>query len=603
MKKLKKIDNTDQGFPFEEPVYIIAELANAAQGEVKINLKLIEEANKAGANAIKLQLYKYDELATPLYNKYEIFKRTFYSFEERTQFINRAYELNLDVWVDIFDRWGLNVALKNKDKIRVVKIPSAVVLDNDLVKKIFKLRLPTAVGIGGYEDKNIDYVLSQLSGFRNPILLMYGFQGFPTSEEDTSLIRIQHLKNKYGYPVGFADHVNAESELALRMPEYAFFSGASVIEKHITLDRSAKGLDYYSALEPHEFRKMVGNLKQCLRIYGTSQITAAQKNYLKHATRITSVRPIKSGELLFLKDIKFRRTCTPNALFPNEIEDYFPAVALQDLDKDAGIRKKDIKKATAGVIVVCRLNSKRLPRKALLELNGIPAIERCLLNTLASKLSSMTILATSIHREDKELKEHTLDGEVKFFQGSENDPAARMLDAAELYDLDFIVRVTGDSPLISYELIDLLLESHFHKGADFSFFKDAPLGTKPEVINKKAIKRLKSMTDTDNHSEYLSLYFKNNPDIFLINEAPLPENFSLPKYRLVLDYPEDYEVLKTIFEGLKIGKEPLSLSQVIEFMQAHPEVEAINARFKPKYEIGEYAEFINKVTKINTVLD
>jgi len=579
-------------------IYIIAEIANAADGNVEANFELIEAAQKAGADAVKLQFYKYDELTVPSYSKYEIYKRTFYSAEQRTDFIDKAKQLGLDVWVDIFDRWGYEVASKNKDKLFAIKIPPTVVLDSELVKSILRLGLPVAVGVGGYEDKDVDFILSQLAGFDNPILLIYGFQGFPTNIEDTSLARIRHLSDKYGYQVGFADHVDAESEFAVRLPEYAFFAGARLIEKHIILDRSAKGLDYYSSLEPNEFRQMVDNLNQCAKICGSVQITTGQKDYLVHATRITTTRPVKSGEIFFQKDIKFRRTDNINDLFPNEANNYFPGVALHDIDADTGITKQDVRKAVAGVVVVCRLNSKRLPRKAVLDLNGVPAIERCLLNTLAGKLSKVTILATSTSQEDKELEKYTLDDRVKFFQGSPDDPAARMLEAAELHGIDFIVRVTGDSPLISYELTDYLLESHFKTGADYSCLVDAPLGTGPEVINVSAIQRLKSLINTDGYSEYLTLSFTNNLDYFAINEVPAPKKYRFPDYRLNLDYPQDYKLQKIIFENLNITRQPVSLDCVIDFLNANPEIVAINADIKPKYKDGEFAEFINKITKI-----
>jgi len=579
-------------------VYVIAELANAAQGKVELNFRLIEEAHKAGADAVKLQLYKYDELTTPSYSKYEIYKRTFYSFEERAQFIDRASKLGMDVWVDVFDRWGLDVAHKKKNKIYAIKIPPTTILDQKLVKSILEMHLPVAIGVGGYEDKDIDFALSALSGFNNPTLLIYGFQAFPTPLEHTSLARIQYLKDKYGYPVGFADHVNADSELALRMPEYAFFAGASVIEKHIILERGSRGLDHYSALEPHEFKKMVDNLRQCVRIYGSKHVTKVQKDYLVHATRITTIRAVKQGQLLFSNDIKFRRTENAEALFPNEEGSFFPAVALHDLHTDAAVTAQDIRKAVAGVVVVCRMHSKRMPNKALLKLGSATAIEHCLVNTLASKISALTVLATSTHTDDDKLRHYTLGGKVKFFKGKENDVAARILDAAKLYDLDFVVRVTGDSPLISHELIDFLLQSHFQTGADFSYFEDAPLGVRPEVISTQALEKLKSTIDTSKHSEYLSLYFKNNPDFFHINKANAPKEWQFSQYRLNLDYPEDYEVLKSIFEKLKIGTSPVSLSSVLEFLREHPEVSAINAHIKPRYQNGEFAEFINKVTKI-----
>jgi N,N'-diacetyllegionaminate synthase len=244
------------------------------------------------------------------------------------------------------------------------------------------------------------------------------------------------------------------------------------------------------------------------------------------------------------------------------------------------------------------MNSKRLPKKALLELNGVPAIERCLLNTLASKYSAMTILATSTEADDVELKKHTLEDKVKFFTGSANDPALRMYDAAKLNGLDYIVRVTGDSPAISYELIDLLIESHIRNKVEFSYYKDAPLGARPEVISTKAIKKLKTLINTDGYSEYLSIYFKNNPEHFKLNEVLVPKKYRFPQYRLNLDYPQDYELLKNIYEELNICAKPLSLTKIIEFFQNHPEKAEINNGIKPKYLDGEFAEFINKITKI-----
>jgi len=299
-----------------------------------------------------------------------------------------------------------------------------------------------------------------------------------------------------------------------------------------------------------------------------------------------------------LKDVKFRRTDGTNALFPNEIQEFLPAKSTRDLLTDDAVTKEDIQKAVIGIIVVCRLNSKRLPRKALLDLNGVPAIERCLLNTLASKMSKISILATSTASSDEELKKYTLDGKVKFFQGSGNDPADRMVAAADKFGIDILVRVTGDSHLISYELIDYLVESHIRKGADYSCLKDAPLGVKSEVINKNAIKKLLSMAETDGYSEYLTLFFKNNPDLFCINEVIVPESYRFPSYRLNLDYSEDYKVLKLIFENLNIGPISVSFEDVLNYLKENPEVSMINASITPKYQHGDLAEKLDKITKI-----
>ena len=195
--------------------YVIAEIANAAQGVYEDNFKLIDLAKRAGSNAIKLQFYKYDYLAAKSYSKYEIYCNTFYSSKERTNFVDYATELGLDVWVDIFDEWGFEVAKQNINNIKCIKIPPTIILDQGLVNKIISLGKPIALGVGGYTDEDIDFVLESFKEVKSELILLYGFQGFPAQLKDTVMSRIPYLKNRYGYEVGFADHVDANSEMAL----------------------------------------------------------------------------------------------------------------------------------------------------------------------------------------------------------------------------------------------------------------------------------------------------------------------------------------------------------------------------------------------------
>jgi len=582
----------------DKDLYIIAEVANAAQGMAEVNHQIINAVSKTGADAIKFQFYKYDELATLHYEKYENLRRTFYSTEERISFVRHARDVGLDVVIDIFDRWGLSVVRKVIGQISGVKIPPAVIMDEELVGNILDLEKLVLVGVGGYEDQDIDLLLSKMGPRRDQIVLMHGFQGFPTDEKDSSLARIGHLKAKYGLPVGYADHIDAESDLALRLPEYALFAGATVIEKHITLDRDSKGLDYYSSLLPNEFKRMVHNLKRCVTINASKAVCSAEKDYLKHATRVTTVRSVKAGEVIFRRDVKFRRTNKLDAMFPNQWGEFNPTVAVRDLGPDDGVSQDDVRKGVIGTIVGCRMHSKRLPRKALLEINGIPSIERCLLNATASELSQKTILATSTHDDDAVLGNYTLNGKVDFFRGAETDLVARFLGAADKYGLDIIVRVTGDRPLISYELIDYLIKAHLKAGVDFSFFKNTPQGVNPEVFNTAALKHLKSLIPTEEYSEYLTLFFKNNPEHFRLNEVEPPEEFRHPEYRLCLDYPEDLEMFKKLFERLDVHEGSVSLRDVLRILNQQPEISRINSDIKPVYIDGEFAEFLNRVTVI-----
>ena len=143
----------------------------------------------------------------------------FYSEEERLQFVNYAVE-GLNVWVDA-DRWGLSVVKKCLSQLTAIKIPPTIVLDTELVTAIAALGKTVAIGVGGYDDDDINFVLSQFPK-NTDAFLMYGFQGFPSKEEDTVLSRIAYLKSKYKMKIGFADHVDANEDLALLMPQFAF---------------------------------------------------------------------------------------------------------------------------------------------------------------------------------------------------------------------------------------------------------------------------------------------------------------------------------------------------------------------------------------------
>ena len=102
---------------------------------------------------------------------------------------------------------------------------------------------------------------------------MHGFQGYPTELEDINLKRITGLRERYSLPVGIMDHVAGDSEMALILPLLGIGTGVTVVEKHLTLERSKKGLDYYSALNPDEFTKLVSLIRM-------TEISLGSRNFI-----------------------------------------------------------------------------------------------------------------------------------------------------------------------------------------------------------------------------------------------------------------------------------------------------------------------------------
>jgi spore coat polysaccharide biosynthesis protein SpsF (cytidylyltransferase family) len=249
--------------------------------------------------------------------------------------------------------------------------------------------------------------------------------------------------------------------------------------------------------------------------------------------------------------------------------------------------------------VPCRLKSTRLPNKAVKEIFGIPAIERCLLNAKAISKCDKIVLATSTNPEDDALEGCTLNGEVLLVRGSEEDVLSRFMPVIDKYEPEHIMRITGDCPLVSYELADLIIQSHIETGADASFTRSpVALGVSCEIYKTSAIRKLKSLVPVTDHSEYLILYFLNNPHLFKLNDVQAPEKF-IQKWRLTLDEANDLELFNLIYEKLDVGKRAVSFDEIIGFFEKYPEAATINQGNEVKYRDNQkLIEHLKNVTSI-----
>lgn len=317
---------------------------------------------------------------------------------------------------------------------------------------------------------------------------------------------------------------------------------------------------------------------------GTVSIGDSERSYLKSAVRAVVGCSINTGDMIIEEKIAFRRCLSEAALTPKQLFALLPAVASVFLEKDQPIHEEHLKKPVVIIAVVCRLKSTRLPKKALLPINGVASVERCLLNCLAVNGVNSVVLATSDLDEDSELEKFTLNGKVQVIRGDAEDVAERLLKAARLKSADILLRVTGDCPVVSPEILEYLMTEHMKSDADLTIQTDNhAIGTSADVYNIKAIEKLKALFECLGYTEYLSAYFRNNPQVFKVNYIELPKEWRHPEWRLTLDEALDLEMFDTLFKRLNIGKEPLYFTRLAEFLSAHPEVAEINSKVHLKW--------------------
>jgi len=256
-------------------------------------------------------------------------------------------------------------------------------------------------------------------------------------------------------------------------------------------------------------------------------------------------------------------------------------------------------KCRIGVVVAGRMKSTRLRRKAILPIHGVSSIERCLENCTKVPHQDAVVLATSTLEEDSVLANCTLEGKVKLWRGDPDDVIARYVGACDEYGIDVVVRVTGDCPVVSAEIADYLLKSHFASGADFTEPKRFAVGTNSQIINVDALRRIIQLIGRAEYSEHMSFYFVNNPEIFNLDIVDLPDPL-VRDYRLTLDYQEDLDMFNALFKKLEESRLDSSLQNVFKILDENPSLADINAHMPLVYKTDKkLLEVLNEKTRIN----
>lgn len=234
------------------------------------------------------------------------------------------------------------------------------------------------------------------------------------------------------------------------------------------------------------------------------------------------------------------------------------------------------------VFITVRIKSTRLPRKALLEIEGKSTIEHLIDRVKTARRPDLVVLCTSIHPDDNVLVDVARRNGIEAFRGSPEDKLDRYLQAARKYGIDFIVNVDGDDILCDPELIDRAIE-HFKKtGADCIFWRGFPVGAVPTGIKVEALEKvcqLKEETDTEVWGGYFT-----DTSLFKVEYLDASDNMKHPEFRMTLDYPEDLKFFRAIFKKLYKHGKIIPLKEVVGLLEENPEIVGINKGVQKAYQ-------------------
>jgi len=558
---------------------IIAEMANAHEGRLEDAKSIVQAAAQAGADAIKFQAFTPDELAVPSHSYYDLYQRLQMPNESWLELVTYASSLGLSTLADVF---GLASARQMRSlNIDGFKIHAADIANIELLRDMGNSGKPVLLSTGGSTwIETAEAIACLRNSGSAQIILMHGFQGYPTRLSDSALRRIHVLSAKFGLPVGFAGHVDASLPVATELPMWAAAAGAQILEVHIALDRSKKGLDYFSSLEPEEFAKMVKGVRMMESSLGKESLEMAEDELAyrnRHKKQLVAVRNINAGEQLSDENIALKRIESHQFANPLRKDLAVEHIVLNPIQADAPVYAKYLKIKVAAVLA-CRLESRRLYGKPMHLVGDRPIIQHLIDRLRKISLLDHIVLAVSEGPGHNVFVEFAGQQHLSHVIGPEKDVLRRLLLAADSIKADVLLRVTTENPYIFWENLDDLIVRHVHNSADLTVTESLPLGAGAEIISLQALKNAHTHGEDRHRSELCSLFIAENPDIFSIQRIPAPEKLRHPEMRLTVDTPHDLILVRTLWQALHKENHLIAMEEIVQFLLDHPEIAAINSQ-------------------------
>lgn len=239
-------------------------------------------------------------------------------------------------------------------------------------------------------------------------------------------------------------------------------------------------------------------------------------------------------------------------------------------------------KLDAAILLQVRMGSSRLAGKAMMSLCGMRMLFHVVSRLKVADIKGPLIIATSDRPTDDFICSFSKAEEISCFRGSEEDVLSRFYEAAKDLDVKYIVRATGDNPLVWEGAVAHLGRVIEEQNCDYiSYNHFMPVGLSLEIFTKKALEEAHKNATEANHREHVTSYIYTNKDkydcVWITPPGELEGSF-----RLTVDTTEDYELMKQIYDRLYVPGTIIPAAEAVKLLKEEPALAALNSQIKQK---------------------
>ena len=325
---------------------IIAEAGVNHNGDIAKAKALIDKGAEAGVDYVKFQTFKAGNLVTKQAKRaayqdkntqnsdsqYEMLKKLELSQDVHKELIDYCSEKGVQFLSTGFDFESLEFLAGLG--ITIAKIPSGEITNLPYLRKVATLFPEVILSTGMAtitEIKDAVKVLTDNGISKDKITILHCNTEYPTPMEDVNLKAMLHIQRELGIPVGYSDHT-----LGIEVPIAAVALGATVIEKHFTLDKTLPGPDHKASLEPEELKAMVMAIRNIEKAIGGSGLKEVSKSEAKNKPiarkSIVATKTIKKGDLFSVENLTVKRPGT--GISPMQWDNVIGKTAKKDFEED-----------------------------------------------------------------------------------------------------------------------------------------------------------------------------------------------------------------------------------------------------------------------------